>query len=147
MKFRIILPLIAGFTLYLGLTVQAQYATLPQFLKDKQVWEEKLVVIYASQDQQHLVKEQLDALYPYITTFKKEKIVVVQLPSRLSAANKNYLSQKLHYHKDRLNIWVFDEKGTLRLSSTKPTSAEHFLRVLDVETRTNAVAKAQFFRD
>jgi hypothetical protein len=133
--------------LLMSVSVQAQVPSLPTFLKEKQLWGEKLVVIYAPKSQHHLVQDQINALYPHLTTLKKSNIVVVQLPTALSQANKNYLQQKLHYQKDRLNVWVFDEQGTLRLSSTRPTSAEQLLRILDVDNRSYAIAKAQFFRD
>jgi len=123
----------------------AQEKSIPDFLKEKQVWNEKLVVIYAPADQQNVVKEQLNALYSSIPVFKKEKIVVVQIPATLSFSNRMYLKQKLRYHEDRLNVWVIDENGNLRMSSTKLNSADQFLRVLNVKTRPEALAKAQYF--
>lgn len=123
----------------------AQRPSLPQFLKDKQVWDEKLVVIYAPKDQQHLIKEQLNSLYPFINTLNNEKISVVQIPAVLSSANRQYLQQKLRYQEDRLNIWVIDEKGNLRMSSTKLLSSNQIFQVLDVDTRPNTVARAQLF--
>jgi hypothetical protein len=125
----------------------AQRSTLPGFLKDKQVWDEKLVVVYAPKNQQHLLKEQLNILYPQITTLKKEKIVVVQIPVLLSASNRQYLQQKLRFQEDRLNIWVIDEKGNLRMSSTKLVSSNQIFKVLNIDARPNTVARAQLFPD
>lgn len=125
----------------------AQRSTLPKFLKEKQIWDEKLVVVYAPEDQQHLVKEQLNTLYPYVNLLKNEKIVVVQIPTNLSAANRQYLQQKLHFQKDRLNIWVIDEKGNLRMNSTKPISSNQLFQVLNIDSRPATVARAQLFWD
>ena len=116
----------------------AQHQDLPDFLKEKLTWQEKLVVIYAPEEQQNLIKEQLAVLYPYVDTLRREKITVVQIPMLLSASNKLYLKNKLRYQKNRLNIWVIDEKGNLRMSSTRATSAEQFMRVLDADTRARA---------
>lgn len=121
-----------------------QGKSIPSFLKEKQIWEEKLVVLYASEALQPLLKEQLNALYPYMNAFKKEKIVVVQIPPVLSGSNREYLKQKLHVQKDRLNVWVIDERGKLRMTSTKLTSPEQLLRVLNIDFRPDAVARAQF---
>ena len=104
----------------------AQHQDIPDFLKEKLTWNEKLVVIYAPEEQQNQIKEQLAALYPYIETLRNEKITVVQIPTLLSASNQLYLKNKLRYQKNRMNIWVIDEKGNLRMSSTKAASAEQF---------------------
>ena len=122
-----------------------QVKSLPEFLQEKQIWNEKLVVIYAPAQQQYLVKEQINALHTSINRFKTENIVVVQIPTALSISDKLYLKQKLRYQQDRINIWVFDEKGNLRMSSTKVNTADQFLRVLNLETRPEAVAKARNF--
>ena len=121
----------------------AQHQNLPDFLKEKLTWQEKLVVIYAPKEQQDLMKEQLAVLYPYVDTLRHEKITVVQIPLLLSANNRLYLKNKLHYQKNRMNIWVIDEKGHLRMSSTKAASAEQFLRVLDADTRPVLASRAR----
>ncbi len=121
----------------------AQHQDIPDFLKEKLNWQEKLVLIYAPEEQQNLIKEQLKALYPYIDTLRHEKITVVQIPMLLSANNRQYLKNKLRYQKNRMNIWVIDEKGQLRMSSTKAASAEQFLRVLDSDTRPALASKAR----
>lgn len=113
----------------------AQHQDLSSFLKEKLTWQEKLVVIYAPEEQQNLVKEQLAVLSPYIEALRHEKITVVQIPALLSASNRLYLKNKLRYQKNQMNIWVIDENGNLRMSSTKAASAEQFLRVLDADIR------------
>jgi hypothetical protein len=148
MKQKIILPTLSTLVALLLTTISSSYGqskSISEFLKDKQVWNEKLVVIYAPTEQQDVVKEQINTLYSSINLFKKEKIVVVQLPVALSYPDRMYLKQKLRYQEDRLNVWVIDEKGNLRMSSTKINSADQFLRVLNIETRPNALAKAQYF--
>lgn len=122
----------------------AQSQNIHKFLKEKQIWDEKLVVIYAPVELQNEVKDQLNIFQNSLTLLKKEKIVVVQIPYQLSVSNRMYLQQKLHYQKDRLNIWVIDEKGNLRMTSTKLTTVDQFLRVLDIETRPEAVARVQY---
>ncbi|MPR36326.1 DUF4174 domain-containing protein [Salmonirosea aquatica] len=139
---------LAGLTYLLLGTLTFSYGqqkTIPDFLREKQVWNEKLVVIYAPAEQQHRIKEQLNTLYSSLNTFKKEKIVVVQIPAALSVIDRMYLRQKLRYHEDRFNLWVIDEKGNLRMSSTKINTADQFLRVLNIETRPEALSKAQYF--
>ncbi|GHB77110.1 DUF4174 domain-containing protein [Persicitalea jodogahamensis] len=121
----------------------AQHQDIPDFLKEKLSWQEKLVVIYAPEDQKNILKEQIEALYPYIDTLRHEKITVVQIPMLLSANNRLYLKNKLRYQKNRMNIWVIDEKGHLRMSSTKAASAEQFLRILDSDTRPVLAGKAR----
>jgi len=121
----------------------AQHQDLPDFLKEKLTWQEKLVVIYAPEQQQSQIKEQLAALSPYVETLRNEKITVVQIPAHLSASNRLYLKNKLRYQKNRMNIWVIDEKGNLRMSTTKTASAEQFLRVLDADTRPVLAARAR----
>lgn len=121
----------------------AQHQDLPDFLKEKLTWQEKLVVIYAPEEQQHLIKEQLAALLPYLETLRQEKITVVRIPLLLSASSRFYLKNKLRCQKNRMNIWVIDEEGHLRMSCTKTASAEQFLRVLDVDTRPVLVASEQ----
>ena len=148
MKRNYFIPALLSFTAFMLFAVAASYGqekSIPEFLKEKQVWNEKLVVIYAPAEQQHIVKEQLDVLYSAISVFKQEKIVVVQIPTALSFSNRMYLKQKLRYHEDRLNVWVIDEKGNLRLSSTKVNSADQLLRVLNIDNRPDALAKARFF--
>ncbi|WP_247234769.1 DUF4174 domain-containing protein [Telluribacter sp. SYSU D00476] len=129
----------------LGNSTMAQQVSLPALLEQKQVWNEKLVIVYAPQEQQHLVKQQMDALHPYVQTLRQEKMVVVHIPTRLSKADRTYLNHKLHYQPERFNIWVIDEKGTLRMSGTKPAQASQLLRIINVQERPNAVAKAQLF--
>ncbi len=146
MKKQISIPTLLVLTALVLSTISVSYGqekSIPDFLKEKQTWNERLVVIYAPVEQQHSIKEQLNVLYSSISVFKKEKIVVVQIPLTLSASNRMYLKQKLRYHEDRLNVWVIDEKGNLRMSSTKVNSADQFLRVLNIETRPDALAKAQ----
>lgn len=121
----------------------AQHQYLPDFLKEKLTWQEKLVVIYAPEEQQNQIKEQLAALLPYVETLRHEKITVVQIPLLLSASNRLYLKNKLRYQKNRMNIWVIDEKGNLRMSSTKAASAEQFLRALDADTRPVLASRAR----
>lgn len=121
----------------------SQNQDLPDFLKEKLSWQEKLVVIYAPEEQQSQIKEQLAALLPYVETLRHEKITVVQIPLLLSASNRLYLKNKLRYQKNRMNIWVIDEKGHLRMSSTKAASAEQFLRVLDADTRPVLASRAR----
>jgi len=121
----------------------AQHQDLPDFLKEKLTWQEKLVVIYAPEEQQSQIKEQLAALLPYVETLRHEKITVVQIPLLLSQSNRLYLKNKLRYQKNRMNIWVIDEKGKLRMSTTKTASAEQFLRVLDADTRPVLAARAR----
>ncbi len=143
-------PALLSFTALLLAAVTASYGqekSIPEFLKEKQVWDEKLVVIYAPALQNDMVKEQLNALRSSLSVFKKEKIVVVQIPAALSASNRLYLKQKLRYHQDRLNVWVIDERGNLRMSSTKVNSADQLLRVLHIDTRPDALAKARSFWD
>ncbi|GAB3164895.1 DUF4174 domain-containing protein [Telluribacter humicola] len=129
----------------LGNSTMAQRASLPAFLEQKQVWNEKLIIVYAPEEQQHLVKQQLDALHPYIQTLHQEKMVVVLIPTRLSKADRTYLQHKLHYQPERFNVWVIDEKGTLRMTGTKPAQANQLLQILNIQERPNAVAKAQLF--
>lgn len=100
-------------------------------------------MIYAPEQQQSQIKEQLAALSPYVETLRNEKITVVQIPAHLSASNRLYLKNKLRYQKNRMNIWVIDEKGNLRMSTTKTASAEQFLRVLDADTRPVLVGRAR----
>jgi hypothetical protein len=126
-------------------SVYGQEKSIPDFLKEKQTWNEKLVVIYTPTGQEYAGKEQLNAFFSSINSFKKEKITVVQLPTSLSMSNRLYLKQKFRYHSDRLNVWVFDEKGNLRMSSTKVVLPEQVLRILTIETRPDALAKAQYF--
>jgi len=121
----------------------AQHQDLPDFLKEKLTWQEKLVVIYAPEEQQSQIKEQLAALLPYVETLRHEKITVVQIPLLLSQSNRLYLKNKLRYQKNRMNIWVIDEKGNLRMSTTKTASAEQFLRVLDADTRPVLAERAR----
>lgn len=121
----------------------AQHQDLPDFLKEKLTWQEKLVVIYAPEEQQSQIKEQLAALLPYVETLRHEKITVVQIPLLLSSSNRLYLKNKLRYQKNRMNIWVIDEKGNLRMSSTKAASAEQFIRVLDADTRPVLASRAR----
>lgn len=121
----------------------AQHQDLPDFLKEKLTWQEKLVVIYAPEEQQNQIKEQLAALLPYVETLRHEKITVVQIPLLLSASNHLYLKNKLRYQKNRMNIWVIDEEGNLRMSITKAASAEQFIRVLDADTRPVLASRAR----
>ncbi len=121
----------------------AQHQELSDFLKEKLTWQEKLVVIYAPEEQQNQIKKQLAELLPYVETLRQEKITVVQIPMLLSASNHLYLKNKLRYQKNRMNIWVIDEKGNLRMSSTKAASAEQFLRVLDADTRPVLASRAR----
>ena len=113
----------------------AQHQDLPDFLKEKLTWQEKLVVIYAPEEQQSQIKEQIVALSPYVETLRSAKITIVRIPAHLSASNRLYLKNKLRYQENQMNIWLIDEKGHLRMSSTKAASAEQFLRVLDADTR------------
>ncbi len=121
----------------------SQNQNLPDFLKEKLTWQEKLVVIYAPEGQQRQIKEQLAALSPYTETLRHERITVVQIPVLLSASNRLYLKSKLRYQEDKMNIWVIDEKGHLRMSSTKAASAEQFMRVLDADTRPVLASRAR----
>lgn len=121
----------------------AQHQDLSSFLKEKLTWQEKLVIIYAPEEQQNQIKEQLAALSPYTEMLRHEKITVVQIPQLLSASNRLYLKNKLRYQKNQMNIWVIDEKGNLRMSSTKAASAEQFLRVLDADTRPVLASRAR----
>ncbi|WP_373512636.1 DUF4174 domain-containing protein [Persicitalea sp.] len=126
---------IALLVAFITAPASAQHQDIPDFLKEKLTWKEKLVVIYAPEDQKNQIKEQLAALSPYIETLRNERITVVQIPTILSANNLLYLKNKLRYQKNQMNIWVIDEKGNLRMSSTKAASAEQFLRILDADTR------------
>ncbi|TDB66897.1 hypothetical protein [Arundinibacter roseus] len=137
--------LLSLLTIFMSTYSFGQVATLPEFLKEKQVWDEKLIVVYTPDDQPLLSKEQLNVLHPYTQVLRKEKIVLVQLPNKLSKANKLFLQQKFRYQPDRINVWVFDEKGNMRMCSTKPIQAEQVLKVLNIETRPEAVVKAKFF--
>lgn len=121
----------------------AQHQDLPDFLKEKLIWQEKLVVIYAPEEQQSQIKAQIAALLPYVETLRQEKITVVQIPLLLSASNRLYLKNKLRYQKNRMNIWVIDEKGNLRMSSTKAASMEQFLQVLGADTRPVLASRAR----
>jgi hypothetical protein len=125
-------------------SVYAQEKTIPDFLKGKQSWNEKLVVIYTPVGQEDAGKEQLNALFASINSLKKQNITVVQIPTKLSVSNWLYLKQKLRFHENRLNVWVFDEKGNLRMSSTKVILVDQVLRILDIETRPDTLAKAHY---
>ncbi len=138
------LPAILSFFLLACLTDgYGQNTYLPKFLKEKQTWDEKIVVVYAPSSLQSAVKEQLNVLYQSLSILKNEKIVVVQLPVLLSASNIEFLDKKLKMQSDRLNIWVFDEKGQLRMTSTKVTPVKQILRVLDIEMRPQVVASTR----
>ncbi|GAB2770624.1 hypothetical protein GCM10027275_11630 [Rhabdobacter roseus] len=146
-KYRPLLTLGGLLGLLVGLSVPSwgQNNTLPSFLKEKQVWNEKLVVVYAPEDQQQLLKEQLNAWLPYTQLFHQEKIVIVSLPTRLDAASQEYLHRKLSYQPDRFHVWVIDEEGNLRLSSTKLTQVPQLLRLLDASERPPVHSRAQLF--
>ncbi len=137
---RIVITLLA---ILATASVRAQHQELPDFLREKLNWQEKLVVIYAPEEQQDLVREQLSVLYPYVDTLRHEKITVVQIPALLSASNRLYLKNTFRYQKNSLNIWVIDEKGHLRMMSTRAGSAEQFIRVLDADTRPVLASRAR----
>ncbi|HEV7349780.1 DUF4174 domain-containing protein [Telluribacter sp.] len=130
----------------IGNSARAQRALLADFLEQKQTWNEKLVVVYDPEEQQDVLKQQLDALHPHIQTLRKENIVVVQIPARLSKADRTYLETKLHHQPGRFQVWVLDEHGRLRMSGTKPAEASQLLRVLSRQQRPGALARAQLFR-
>ncbi len=140
-----ILPLV----LLLGSLVVSAGAGHPQgtylseFLKNKKEFGEKLVVIYAPENRQDLLNAQVELLSLNNQVLKNEKIAVVRIPVKLSPANRAYLEKNLRIQKDRLNVWVFDENGYLRMSGSKVTSLGQILRVLDIQSRPNAYAKAQ----
>jgi hypothetical protein len=125
-------------------TLKGQSVDISDFLEKKQAFDERLIVIYAPESMQNLLREQLNLMYPEVYKFSYDKIKIVQIPSVLTVQNEYYLKKKFKVQKDRLNIWVIDEKGALRMYSTKLTPVSQFLRVLNSASRPEAVARAHF---
>jgi hypothetical protein len=141
-------PLIALLITYCVCSGYGSFPALGQsmnvldFLEQKQTLGQKLIVVYAPDNLRHLAREQYDLMYPFLNQLKDENIAVVQIPNRLSPSSVAFLEKKLHYHADRLNIWVIDERGILRMSGTKVTTVSQFFRVLNLQTRPEAIMQA-----
>ena len=110
---------------------KAQSSSLAHFLESKYEQGEKVVLLYADKQNEELIETQLDELFTIQSLLHYHKITIVKLPSKLVESDRNYLVKNLRMQPERLNVWVFDDSGSVRFASTKKVSGRQVLATLD----------------
>ncbi|GAB3174749.1 DUF4174 domain-containing protein [Telluribacter humicola] len=99
---------------------------------ERMIWKNRIVLVYAPEEESDLLRAQKDILTSQPAELTDRDIVVIEcVKDRLSMKDQGYLIRQFQSKPEAFGVWLIGKDGDLKLQSEHPVSMDKLMGLID----------------